>query len=1066
MMLRRLLLAVLSLALLPEATPCWAQDDGPQEVTLDTPISPAEGGAGTLTTVTASRVPSGFAFAIGQDQDEQDQDEEEEVPTLVSVDPNSGQQGQTLSVTITGQFTDFDQDTTQASFGPGISVGGGAPGEFGPVTVTSDTTVIAEIVIAQTAQEGPRTVSVRTEDEVASLPNGFTVRAGTPVLTAVNPNTGQQGQTLSVTLTGQFTHFVQGTTQASFGAGIAVGGAAAGAFGPVTVTSATSATAQLNIDASAPVGARTVTVSTGAEQPSLADGFTVQAGTPVLTAVNPNTGQQGQTLSVTLTGQFTHFVQGTTQASFGAGIAVGGGAAGAFGAVTVTSPTSATAQVVIDAASAPGTRTVTVKTGAEQVSLANAFTVNAAPPVLISVVPNSGQQGQTLSVTITGQFTHFVQGTTQASFGAGIAVGGAAAGAFGPVTVTSPTSATAQLVISAAAAAGSRAVTVKTGTEEASLATGFSVTTGLITVPKVTITAPAPLSLFSKSPITVTGTVDNASEKVLVNGVTASLSGTSFTAQSVPLREGTNILTATATDPSGNVGTASVSVTLKTMPPIIRILAPSDKAILTSSTVTVAGNVNDIVTGTVNAEQVKVTVNGVEGVVSNRSFTVADLPLVQGTNTITAVAADKLGNQSQHQIQVTFQGGIPQQKIVMVSGNNQTAVIGGKLANPLVVQVVNVNGAPIPNREVTFTVVKSDGVLTSLNQQGQQIALQTDKNGLASVTFQLGSRVGAGNNEVSATSPGFVGEVIFCETSTPGPPDKINVVSGENQNGIVGQPLPAPFVAIVFDGGGNPVSNVAVTFKVTQGGGMLAGGTDTLTVKSDSDGKAAALLKLGQQEGINNNLVTASFQGLTGAPAAFNASGVVQGAARETKVSGVVLDNANVPIPKATSKIVGTSLSATTDVQGRFSISGAPVGTITLIVDGSTSTRPETFPFLSFMLTTIAGQDNTIGMPILLPPLDTESSKIVGGDSDVALTMKGVPGVAFTVFARSVSFADGKKEGRLSLSQVHADKVPMPPANGTAPTLVWTLQPAGTRFDPPIRVQFAQYRRAGAGNGE
>ena len=39
--------------------------------------------------------------------------------------------------------------------------------------------------------------------------------------------------------------------------------------------------------------------------------------------MNPNTGQQGQTNeSVSLTGQFTHWVQGTTVASFGAGITV------------------------------------------------------------------------------------------------------------------------------------------------------------------------------------------------------------------------------------------------------------------------------------------------------------------------------------------------------------------------------------------------------------------------------------------------------------------------------------------------------------------------------------------------------------------------------------------------------------------------------------------------------------------------------------------------------------------------------------------------------------------------
>ena len=38
-----------------------------------------------------------------------------------------------------------------------------------------------------------------------------------------------------------------------------------------------------------------MTLTTGAEVVTLTNGFTVTAATPVLTTVNPNTGQQGQT---------------------------------------------------------------------------------------------------------------------------------------------------------------------------------------------------------------------------------------------------------------------------------------------------------------------------------------------------------------------------------------------------------------------------------------------------------------------------------------------------------------------------------------------------------------------------------------------------------------------------------------------------------------------------------------------------------------------------------------------------------------------------------------------------
>src|SRR5262249_8853250 len=113
------------------------------------------------------------------------------------------------------------------------------------------------------------------------------------------------------------------------------------------VSTAMTATAVISIDPAAARGARDVTLTTNLEVAKLTDGFTVVAGIATILGVTPNTGQQGQqNLSVAITGQFTHFMQGTTTASFGDGISVGG-AAHSFGPVTVTSPTSATATLNI-----------------------------------------------------------------------------------------------------------------------------------------------------------------------------------------------------------------------------------------------------------------------------------------------------------------------------------------------------------------------------------------------------------------------------------------------------------------------------------------------------------------------------------------------------------------------------------------------------------------------------------------------------------------------------------------------------------------------------------------------
>lgn len=586
------------------------------------------------------------------------------------------------------------------------------------------------------------------------------------------------------------------------------------------------------------------------------------------------------------------------------------------------------------------------------------------------------------------------------------------------------------------------------------------ISAGDTVAPVVSITAPAALALFAQSPVTVSGSVTDATDAtdtltVLVNGVVAIVDPqtNTFTANNVTLKEGNNILTAVATDPYGNTGTATLSVQLDSIAPTVSITMPSDGASLTDTQVTVTGSINDLVSGTVNAENATVTINGIPATVSNRTYVAPDVPLTRGLNTIIAVAKDKAGNQSQTTVQVNVLDETQTQRIVLLSGNNQTGQVGSLLNDPLEIQVVDANGRPVEGANVTFTVTRSDGIVQALPNQGQQLVATTDQNGLASVLFQLGTRAGVGNNEVTVTSVGFEGQTVFSASSTVGPPSQIVANSGDNQDGIAGQSLPKPFEVLIFDSYGNPVSNVPVIFTVKAGGGSLSG-NPSATVNTDSDGKTSAILTLGAQDGVNNNVVEATFTNNTGPKITFMASGSVPGDPAQTTFSGVVLDNANGPVPGATASIVGTAIRAVTDDQGRFTLTGVPVGTINLLVDGRTSTRPESFPFLSFQVTTVAGKDNTLGMPFLLPPLDTENSQIVGGDTDVVLQMKDIPGYTMTIKAGSATFPDGSHVGRMSLSQVNASMIPMQTPNGTATRIAGTLQPAGVVFNPPIQVQF------------
>jgi uncharacterized repeat protein (TIGR01451 family) len=182
--------------------------------------------------------------------------------------------GQIQVISVTGQFSDGSQQllTGTASFlssDPTIArvdLGGNVTAvNFGTATIT--------VAI-------PNVASVQVTVNVVQPPG----------LVSVTPSSGQQGQNnLSVVLVGQLTGWTQGTTTANFGAGITVAS-------PLTVNSATSATAFLNIDPAAAVGGRTVTMTTGGEVETLANGFTVTA-VPDLTVTKAHTGSfaPGQT---------------------------------------------------------------------------------------------------------------------------------------------------------------------------------------------------------------------------------------------------------------------------------------------------------------------------------------------------------------------------------------------------------------------------------------------------------------------------------------------------------------------------------------------------------------------------------------------------------------------------------------------------------------------------------------------------------------------------------------------------------------------------------------------------
>ncbi len=135
----------------------------------------------------------------------------------------------------------------------------------------------------------------------------------------------------------------------------------------------------------------------------------------------------------------------------------------------------------------------------------------------------------------------------------------------------------------------------------------------LDTIPSVvSISNPEDGVVVATESVSVSGTLDD-SATVSVNGISATIGNGTFTADAVPLTEGPNTITATATDPAGNVGEDAIEVIRDTTAPVVVIVSPLDGVTVSSSPITVSGAVDD--------DTATVTVNGVGATVVNGTFT-------------------------------------------------------------------------------------------------------------------------------------------------------------------------------------------------------------------------------------------------------------------------------------------------------------------------------------------------------------------------------------------------------------------------------------------------------------
>jgi hypothetical protein len=137
-------------------------------------------------------------------------------------------------------------------------------------------------------------------------------------------------------------------------------------------------------------------------------------------------------------------------------------------------------------------------------------------------------------------------------------------------------------------------------------------------------------------------------------------------------------------------------------------------------------------------------------------------------------------------------------------------------------------------------------------------------------------------------SLGAAGSLIYwgCGGDTTSPPEEprpttASVVSGNEQQGTVGQQLPDPLIVQINDQGGSPMSGVAVSFSVTQGGGSVSSSTATTA----ANGQASTDWTLGTTAGASQE-VRATVSGATNVAQTFTATAVPDVAAIISADSG------------------------------------------------------------------------------------------------------------------------------------------------------------------------------------
>ncbi|MGH3378229.1 MAG: Ig-like domain repeat protein [Actinoallomurus sp.] len=149
-------------------------------------------------------------------------------------------------------------------------------------------------------------------------------------------------------------------------------------------------------------------------------------------------------------------------------------------------------------------------------------------------------------------------------------------------------------------------------------------------------------------------------------------------------------------------------------------------------------------------------------------------------------------------------------KLVLASGDDQTAAVGSALPDSLVVRVTDALDNPVAGVEVTWAVGGGGSISPA--------SVTSDANGLAAAERVLGNA--SGTQTAAAASSGLT-PITFTQTAEPANPTALLLISGDAQNGQAAATLADPLVVRLVDDNGNGVGGKAITWVSAPGNGSV-----------------------------------------------------------------------------------------------------------------------------------------------------------------------------------------------------------------------------------------------------